>query len=72
MMVIDEVRLALCFGLKETEEEFINTYTRHPPAYTGDAGLSERNRNKNDVFVYMPFLGFHSGCWNINSEGPCL
>lgn len=30
MGVMDEVRLALCFGLKETEEGFINTYTCHP------------------------------------------
>lgn len=47
----------LCFGLKETEEGFINMYTCHPPACTGDADLSERNKNKNDVFVYMLFPG---------------
>lgn len=54
---MDEVWLVLCFGLKETEEGFINTYTCHPPASTGEAGLSERNKNKSDVFVYMPFPG---------------
>lgn len=58
MMVMDEVRLVFCFGLKKTEEGFINTYTCHPPACTGDAGLSERNKNKSDVFVYMPFPGW--------------
>lgn len=56
-MVMDEVWLVLCFGLKETEEGFINMYTCHPPACTGDAGLSERNKNKSDVFVYMLFPG---------------
>lgn len=79
-MVMDEVWLVLCFGLKETEEGFINMYTCHPPACTGDPGLSERNKNKSDVFVYMLFPGlyllftafyvffFPSGCWNIHSE----
>lgn len=54
MMVMDEVRLALCFGRRETKAGFINTYTCHPTACTGDAGLSERNENKSDVFVYLP------------------
>lgn len=30
MMVTDGVRLALCLGLKETEEGFITTYTHVP------------------------------------------
>lgn len=62
MMVMDEVWLALCFGLKEREEGFIKAYTCPLPACTGDAGLSERNKNKPDVFFclfcfYIPFPG---------------
>lgn len=62
MMVMDEVWPALCFGLEEREEGFINAYTCPLPACTGDASLSERNKNKPDVFfVFTPFpwLGLH-------------
>lgn len=55
MMVMDEVWLVLCFGLKEGEEGFINAYTCPLPASTGDAGLSERNRNKPEVFSLFCF-----------------
>lgn len=33
MTVMDEVRLVLCLGPKDTGEGFINTYTCHLPAY---------------------------------------
>lgn len=78
-MVMDKVWLALCFGLKEREDGFINTYTCLLPASTGDAGLSERNKNKADMLRFCFVLCLHtvsmvrvtfsrvssSGCWNI-------
>lgn len=59
MMVMDEVWLVLCFGLKEGEEGFINAYTCPLPACTGDAGLSERNKSRPDVFGFL-FLFLHT------------
>lgn len=50
---MDEVWLALCFGLKEGEEGFINAYTCPLPACTGDASLSEWNKNKHDVVGFF-------------------
>lgn len=69
-MVMDEVWLALCFGLKEQEEGFINAYTCPLPACTGDASLSERNKNKPDVcFVFFVVVfTYHfqgSGCCHL-------
>lgn len=63
---MDEVRLVLCFGLKEAEEGFINTYTCFPPACSGDAGISERNKNKSDVFSFVftcLFQGYDCILW---------
>lgn len=74
MMVMDEVWLVLCFGLKEGEEGFINAYTCPLPACTGDVGLSEGNRR---FFCFVSTYYFQvrttfygvssSGCWNFVS-----
>lgn len=53
IIVMDEVWLALCLGPMDTEEGFINTYTCHPRVYKSER-VSERDRGKGDVFVYMP------------------
>lgn len=57
MIVMDEVWLALCLGLMDKEEGFINTYTCHLASvsvYKSESErVSERDSGSGDVFVYM-------------------